>query len=529
MTESRKSAVVIGSGFGGLAIAARLQAAGMDVTLLEKREKLGGRAYQLVDKGYVFDMGPSLITAPHVVDSIFRAGGRRLTDYVDLVPLDPYYRVYFHDGTHLDYVGDPERMKAQMARFNTADAANYDAFMEKVRPIFDAVIGDRLGSKPFDTLGSMLRFLPRMARMHAYLPVTTFVNRFFQDFRHRFIYSFHPLFVGGNPFSTPAIYLMIPYLEREGGVWFTRGGMYSVVEALGRYFTEMGGTIRTGAEVEEVVVEQGRAVGVRTGTGTIRADVVVSNADPGHTYGKLVDAKHRRRWTDAKLRRTEWSMSCFLLYIGTRRQYPKLEHHTLILTERYKDLLQDIFGKKVLPDDFSMYLHAPTRTDPDMAPPGGESMYVLVPVANQASGLDWSTIKNAFADKVLAFLEEWGLENLRNEIEVLHVFTPDDFETELNATLGNAFAIEPRFTQTAWFRPQNRSEDVRGLYLVGAGTHPGAGVPGVLMSAETTYGCIAEDLGLPDQWDWDEPGRVDLAHAEDPRSEWGAALPAQTG
>ena len=508
--HQKKSAVVIGSGFGGLAIAARLQAAGMDVTLLEKREKLGGRAYQLVDKGYVFDMGPSLITAPHVLDSIFRAGGRRFTDYVDLIPLDPFYRIYFHDGTHLDYVGDPERMKAQMARFDEGDAANFDAFMEQVRPIFDAVIGDRLGSKPFDSVGTMLRFLPRMARMQAYLPVTTFVNRYFRDFRHRFIYSFHPLFVGGNPFRTPAIYLMIPFLEREGGVWFTRGGMYSVVEALGRFFTELGGTVRTGQEVEEILVEGGRAVGVRTGDGVLRADVVVSNADPGHTYGKLVDARHRSRWNDAKLARTDWSMSCFLLYIGTRRQYPQLEHHTLILTERYEELLKDIFGKKILPDDFSMYLHAPTRTDPSMAPEGGESMYVLVPVANQKSGLDWSALKESFADRILDFLEEWGLENLREEMEVLHIFTPDDFESELNATLGNAFAIEPKFTQTAWFRPQNRSEDVEGLYLVGAGTHPGAGVPGVLMSAETTYGCIAEDLGLPDQWDWDEPGRVEL-------------------
>lgn len=510
MSQAKKRAVVIGSGFGGLAIAARLQAAGMDVTLLEKREKLGGRAYQLVDKGYVFDMGPSLITAPHVIDSIFRAGGRRLTDYVELVPLDPYYRVYFHDGTHLDYVGDPERMKAQMARFNPSDAERYDGFMAAVRPIYDAVIGDRLGSRPFDTLGAMLRFIPRMVRMQAYLPVTTLVNRWFEDFRHRFIYSFHPLFVGGNPFSTPAIYLMIPFLEREGGVWFTRGGMYSVVEALGRYFQEMGGTVRTGEEVEEIVVEGGRAVGVRTATGLHRADIVVSNADPGHTYGTLVGREHRRRWTDRKLARTEWSMSCFLLYIGTRRQYPKLEHHTLILSERYRDLLSDIFDRKILPEDFSMYLHAPTRTDPGMAPAGGESMYVLVPVANQASGLDWSSLKDTFAERVMRFLEEWGLDDLRAETEVLHVFTPDDFESQLNATLGNAFAIEPRFTQTAWFRPHNRSEDVEGLYLVGAGTHPGAGVPGVLMSAETTYGCIAEDLGLPDQWDWSEPGRVAL-------------------
>ena len=506
----KREAIVIGSGFGGLAVAIRLQAAGVQVTLLEKREKIGGRAYQLEDSGYVFDMGPSLITAPDIIDSIFRAGGRRLTDYVDLMPLDPYYRIYFHDGTHIDYVGDVERMKAQMARFDERDAGNLEKFLATVRPIYDAVIGDRLGSKPFDTVKSMLRFMPRVIRLKAFLPVTTFVNWFFKDFRHRFIFSFHPLFVAGNPFKTPSIYLMIPFLEREGGVWFTRGGMYSVVEAMGQLFTELGGTITTGAEVEEILVADGRAVGVRTADAHFEADLVVSNADPGHTYGSLVKSTNRRHWNDRRLEKQEWSMSCFLLYIGTRRQYPQLEHHTLILTERYEGLLDDIFDRKTLPDDFSMYLHAPTRTDPSMAPPGGESMYVLVPVANQKSGIDWASVGPHFADKVIDFLEEWGLEDLRAETEVLHVFTPDDFEGELNATWGNAFAIEPTLFQTAWFRPQNRSEDVEGLYLVGAGTHPGAGVPGVMLSAETTYGCIAADLGLADQWDWNEPGRVAL-------------------
>lgn len=510
-SQDGRRAVVIGSGFGGLALAIRLQAAGLNVTLLEKREKLGGRAYQLKDKGYVFDMGPSLITAPHVVDSVFRAAGRRLQDYVDLIPLDPYYRVYFHDGSHLDYVGDPERMKAQMEKFNVRDAARFDAFMGAVRPIHDAVIGDRLGSKPFDTLGTMLGFLPRMAKLRAFLPVTTFVNRYFKDFRHRFIFSFHPLFVGGNPFYTPAIYLMIPFLEREGGVWFTRGGMYSVVEAMGKVFQELGGTIRTTAEVSEIRVEEGRAVGVRAGGQDYGADIVVSNADVGHTYKHLIGPEHRRRWTNRKVENTSYTMSCFLLYMGTRRQYPQLKHHTLILSERYKSLLKDIFDKKILPEDFSMYLHVPTRTDPGMAPEGSESMYVLVPVANNQSGIDWGEIKEEFAQKVLDFLEDWGMEGLNESLEVLHLFTPDDFESELNAFHGNAFAIEPKFTQTAWFRPHNRSEDVDGLYLVGAGTHPGAGVPGVLMSAETTYGSIAQDLDLPDQWDWSERGRVSFS------------------
>jgi phytoene desaturase len=386
--------------------------------------------------------------------------------------------------------------------------------MEEVRPIFDAVIGDRLGSKPFDTLGTMLRFLPRMARMKAYLPVTTFVNRFFRDFRHRFLFSFHPLFLGGDPSSAPSIYLMIPLLERVGGVWFTRGGMYSLVEALGTVFTEIGGTTHTEAGVTRIRVQNGRAVGVEVGSEFHPADIVVSNADIAHTYRHLIDPAHRRRWTDARIDRTSFTMSCFLLYLGSKKRYPQLQHHTLILSERYRDLLQDIFRKKILPEDFSMYLHVPTRTDPGMAPEGCESIYVLVPVANNQSGIDWTSIKDEFAQKVLAFLEGWGMEGLRQNLEVLRLFTPDDFASQLNAYHGNAFAIEPKFTQTAWFRPHNRSEDVTGLYAVGAGTHPGAGVPGVFLSAEATFGSIAQDLGLADQWDWSEKGRVDLPEPE---------------
>jgi phytoene desaturase len=513
MNETKKTAVVIGSGFGGLSLAVRLQAAGIQVTLVEKREKIGGRSYQLKDSGYVFDMGPSLITAPRIIESIFEAAGRRMEDYLELLPLDPYYRIYFHDDTHLDYVGDAERMKEQMRQYNPADAERFDAFMDKVRPIYDAVIADRLGSKPFDTIGSMLGFLPRMAKLRAHRTVTSFVNGFFKDFRHRFIYSFHPLFVGGNPFNTPSIYLMIPFLERQGGVWFTRGGMYSVVEALGKVFEELGGRIVTEAEATEIRVQGGRAVGVETVQGYFPADLVVSNGDPGHTYKHLVRPEHRRKWTDRKADRIDYAMSCFLLYLGTRKQYPQLKHHTLILTERYEGLLKDIFKKKILPEDFSMYLHVPTRSDPGMAPEGCESMYVLVPVANNRSGIDWSKEAEPFRDRILEFLEEWGMDGLRENLEVLHTFTPEDFATQLNATDGNAFAIEPKFTQTAWFRPHNRSEDVKGLYLVGAGTHPGAGVPGVMLSAEATYGCIADDFGLPDQWDWDEPGRVELRQA----------------
>ena len=488
-----KKAVVIGSGFGGLAAAIRLQARGVDTTILEKRPQVGGRAYQFKEKGYTFDMGPSLITAPQIIDSVFQAAGRNLSDYLDLMPLDPYYRIYFHDGSYLDYSGDAEAMKRQMAHFNPQDAANYDRFMEACKPIYEAVITEGLGAKPFDTVKSMLEFVPRAMKLGAIWNVTTLVNRYFKDPRHRFAFSFHPLFIGGNPFRSPSIYLMIPYLEKVDGVFFTRGGMYSVVQAMEQLFLELGGKIYTNHEVARINVEEGRVTGVRSRGDTIRADIVISNADVATTYKKMIAPEHRRKWTDKRLEKIDYSMSCFLLYLGVKKQYPKLKHHTLILSERYKALIKDIFDNKILADDFSMYLHAPTRTDPSMAPEGSESLYVLIPVPNLKADIDWSVQARPFADKVLEFLEQWGMQGLRENLEVERIYTPVDFERDLGAYYGNAFAIEPKLTQTAYLRPHNASEDVKGLYFVGAGTHPGAGVPGVLLSAETTEKCIVRD------------------------------------
>ncbi len=491
----KNSAIIIGSGFGGLALANRLQASGFETTILEKRKKIGGRAYQWKSGGYTFDMGPSLVTATEIIDDVFKAAGRRLGDYLDLVPLDPFYRVFFHDGTHIDYTGDPKRMKAQMRAFNPGDADRYDAFMRDVRRVYDAVITEKMGARPFETWRSMLDFVPKALQLKAYLPVTSYVHKYFKDFRHHFLFSFHPLFIGGHPFRSPAVYTMIPYLEREQGVWYTRGGMYALVEALGQLFTEQGGVIHTDAEVEEIVIENGRASGAVVDRTHFRADIVVSNADVGHTYGHLIASQHRKRWTNRKVENIDYSMSCFLLYMGVKKEYPELTHHTLILAERYKGLIDDIFRNTPLPDDFSMYLHAPTRTDPSMAPPGSESLYVLIPVSNLKGPTDWSSMEAPFTDKVIQILEDWGLDGLREHIEVQKVWTPLDFEENLNAMYGNAFAIEPKLTQTAFFRPHNTSEDISGLYFVGAGTHPGAGIPGVMLSAETTEYCIRRDLG----------------------------------
>ena len=491
-----KQIAVIGSGFGGLAEAIRLQSQGFQVTIFEKRAMVGGRAYQLVKDGYTFDMGPSLITAPFIIDAVFRAAGKRMDDYIDVVPLDPFYRIYFHDGTWLDYSDDSEKMKAEIRKFSAADAERYDDFFAAVRGIYEAVIVDGLGAKPFGSILDLLTFAPWAVGLKSLKPVYSFASDYFTHPNIRFAFSFHPLFIGGSPFRAPSIYAMIPYLEREAGVWFSKGGMYSLVRAFERVFTEIGGRIVTNAEVNEIVVEGGRATGLRVGADFHAADAVVSNGDVPWVYKNLIKPEHRRKWTDRRIDRLHIAMSVFLLYIGVRKQYPQLKHHTLILSPRYRELIEDIFDRKILPDDFSMYLHVPTRTDPSMAPEGCESMYLLVPVPHLGGNVDWSTQAAPFRDKLLAFLEEdFGLEDFRVNIEVLEQFTPLDFESVLNSHLGNAFSIEPRLTQSAYFRPHNRSEDVKGLYLVGAGTHPGGGVPGVLLSAEATEKCIREDFG----------------------------------
>ncbi len=492
-----KKVIVIGSGFGGLATAIRLKSLGLEVTILEKNENVGGHASQLKLSGYTFDMGPSLITAPSIIESVFQAAGRNMANYMNLIKLDPYYRIYFHDKSYVDYSGDNEDMKVQMAKYDPRDAKNFDRFMYECKKIYDAVITDGLGSEPFMSWKKMLEFVPKALRLKALLPAYMFVSRYFKHPNNRFMYSFHPLFIGANPFRAPAIYLMIPYLEKAEGVWFTEGGMYSLVKAFETVFSEIGGSIKTNHPVQEIIVEKGKTTGVLANDTFFPADVVVSNADVSHTYKHLIAEKYRKKWMDKKIDKADQSMSAFLIYLGTKKQYPELLHHTLILSERYKDLINDIFKKKILPEDFSMYLHAPTRTDSSMAPEGSESMYVLIPVSNLAGDIDWDKMREPFTKKILDYLEhDFGMKDLQNNIEVIETFAPTDFQIQRNSFLGSPWGLEPHLLQTAVFRPHNRSEDVNGLYLTGAGTHPGAGLPGVLLTAEATEKIIKEDLKL---------------------------------
>ena len=488
--------IVVGSGFGGMAVAIRLQARGMNVTLIEKRAKVGGRAYQFEEKGYLFDMGPSIITAPSLLRDLFEKGKTKMEDYFELIALDPFYRIYYHDRSYIDYNANSQQMMQQMAQFNPQDAKRYPEFIQAIKPIYDAVITNQLGVQSFHTFWKMISLIPTFLKLEAYLPAHFFSKRFFKDYRHQFLFSFHALFIGGNPFRVPAIYLMIPYLEKQEGVHFTMGGMYTVVRALQSLFVSMGGTIRLNEEVVDIKTKHKQAYGVQTIHKSYDADIVVSNADAGFTYRRLIDKKERKKWTDIRLNKLEYGMSCFVLYLGVRKKYPLLMHHTLILAKRYKGLIDDIFNKKILAKDFSLYLHVPSRTDRSMAPEGCESIYVLVPVPNLKGKIDWKTERHSFTKKIIRFLEEWGLDGLSEVIEVQKSFTPIEFLNELNTPYGSAFSIEPRFSQTAYFRPHNRSEDIHNLYFVGSGTHPGAGVPGVLLSAQATEACIVKDFSF---------------------------------
>jgi len=490
-----KKAIVIGSGFGGLAIAIRLQARGFQVTILEKNELPGGHAYQFTQDGYTFDMGPSLVTAPSIINEIFASAGKKLEDYLELIPLDPYYRIYFHDKSYIDYSGNSEDMKSQMAKFSTRDSANYDKFIENSRLLYEAIITDGLGSTPFNKISTMLKFVPNALKISAFSNSYKLAEKYFEDFRHRFMFSFHPLFIGGNPFRVPAIYLMISYLEKKDGVWFTKGGMYSLVKAFTELFKELGGELITSSPVDEIISENKIVKGVIANNKQYEADLVVSNADVNHTYKTLLRKEKSKKWNDSKLARADYSMGTFLLYLGVKKKYPQLLHHTLILSHRYKALVDDIFDNNVLPDDFSMYLHVPSRSDSTMAPDGGESIYVLVPCTNLKANIDWSTQGRIFANKLVNFLEsDFNMIDLRKNIEIERYYTPVDFQNERNSYLGTPWGMEPTLLQSAYFRPHNKSEDFKNLYLVGAGTHPGAGLPGVMLGASATEKLIIEDF-----------------------------------
>lgn len=493
--HNKGKAIVIGGGFGGLATAIRLQAAGHAVTIVEAREHLGGRAYQLKNNGFTFDMGPTLITAPHLLEDLWVVAGRDLKNDISLVPLSPFYRIYFHDGRYFDYWGNAAEDEAEIAKFEPHDVVGYRAFLADTQHIYERAFAD-LANQPFLTLSELLRITPELVRVGAQRSVYSYVSRYFRNPQLRMVFSFHPLFIGGNPFRASAIYSIVPYLERLGGVHFAPGGIYTLVEAMERLFRSLSGEVRCGMPVERILLKDRHAMGVRLENGTeIHADAVIANSDVASTSLNLLPVTYRPAPFTRPIKRYRYSMSCFMLYLGINRQYKQLRHHTIFMPENYRELIGDIFDGQGLPEDLALYLHAPTRTDPSMAPAGCESLYVLAPVPNLAHGVDWNREAAAFRDKITHFLEQkCGLEGLAASIVTEHMFTPLDFASELRSHLGAAFSIEPTLFQSAYFRPHNRSSQIDGLYFVGAGTHPGAGIPGVLLSAAITSRLAIEDM-----------------------------------
>jgi phytoene desaturase len=483
MTASR--AVVIGSGFGGLAAAVRLRLMGYRVTVLEALDQPGGRARVFRRDGFSFDAGPTVITAPYLLEELFALAGRRLSDYATLVPVDPFYRVLFPDGSHFDYVGEEERLLEQIRAMSPRDVDGYRRLAAHAERIFD-VGYTRLADQPFHRAADMLRVIPAMVRLESHRTVHGLVSRYIRDERLRQVFTFEPLLVGGNPFSTTSIYLLIHWLERKWGVHFALGGTASLVTALVKLLEELGVEVRLNAPVAEIEVgSRGRVAALRTEAGErLSCDVVVSNADPTQVYSRLIHARHRPRHGDRRLARVRQSMSLFVGYFGSTRQYPELAHHTIVMGERYRELLRDIFTRRTLADDFSLYLHAPTRTDPSLAPAGHEAFYVLSPVPNNRSGVDWSRQAEPYFARIVEELERRVTPGLGASLVSTSFLTPHDFEHTLRSPEGAAFGPEPLLTQSAWFRYHNRSPDVGGLFFVGAGTHPGGGVPGVLSSAK---------------------------------------------
>ena len=498
--KSNAKAIVIGAGLGGIAAALRLRKKGYAVTLIDKQDKLGGRAYVYHRNGYTFDAGPTVVTAHFLFDELFALFGKKREDYINFVPVYPWYRIQFADGSHFDYGGTLEQTLAEITRVAPGDEQGYLDLLAHTKRIFDVGF-TQLGDVPFDSLLSMLKVAPAMISLGTWRTVWQMACKYIKSDKLRKVFSFQPLLVGGNPYNTTAIYSLIQYLEREWGVHFAMGGTGAIIAGLEKLMREEGIEIRLGEEVTEIyavpatsypVIGLGRslnAVALKSGERFSRGGsdkfAVVCNADAPAVYKHLINTPDRPRWPDNKIDNLKYSMGLVVLYFGTTKQYPDVAHHTIILGEKYKELLHEMFDLHQLePKDFSIYLHRPTATDPSMAPPGCDCFYALVPVPNLQANLDWAKIGDDYRNRIVQYLQRTTLPGLVQYITEDFYVTPEHFRDNLNTLHGTGFSIQPTFTQSAYFRFHNKSEDIDGLYFVGAGTHPGAGMPGVLCSAK---------------------------------------------
>ena len=484
MKNNFKKIVVIGSGFGGIASALRLKAKKYDVTLIEKHPDLGGRARVFKKNGFTFDGGPTVITAPYLIKELFELFNKNSKDYINLVPLKTWYRFIFDDGLSFDYSGNENEMKKQIEKINKNDVKGYQELLKFTKKIFEKGFLE-LSDVPFNKPSFMFRQLPSLLNLKSYKSVYSLVSSYIKNTNLRKMLSMHPLLVGGNPFTTTSIYGLILYLEKKWGIHYSMGGTGHIIKSLEKLMLEQDIEVIKGNEVKNILYNNHKVQGVKLDNNKeIKADYVVCNADPPAVYDKLLNQEKNNKIFNWKRKRMEYSMGLFVYYFGTKKVYGKVEHHTIKFGNKYKEHLDDIFSNKKLNNDISYYLHRPTATDKSMAPEGHDCFYVLVPVPNNQSNIDWLTEGDKFKDLVIEKMEKTLLPNLRENIVEDFYLTPDYFEKELNTKHGSGFSIQPKFSQSAYFRFHNKSEVYDGLYFVGAGTHPGAGVPGVLSSAK---------------------------------------------
>ncbi|NHB78365.1 phytoene desaturase [Rhodobacter sp. M37P] len=484
MNETQPRAIVAGAGFGGIAAALRLRARGYNVHLIDRCARLGGRGQVFEHEGFRHDAGPTVLTAPHLFEELFALFGKRMDDYIELVEPDPWYRFHFHDGETFDYGPTEAATEAEIARLSPRDVDGYRRLGAWSKKIYD--IGfERLSTTPFHSIGFMLRQIPHLVRLRSYESVWSMVGRFIKDDRLRRAFSIQPLLVGGNPFETTAIYGMINHLERTHGIWFPKGGTGALVDALEKLMLEEGIQITLNTTIERIKLDGDRATGVvLEGGRELDAGVVVSNMDPMHVYRTMLPKSVQSPVARIRAKNARLSMGLYVLFFGANRTWPEVAHHTVWFGERYKELLSDIFRRKVLAEDFSLYVHRPTATDPSFAPQGKDSFYVLCPVPNLAGGQDWSIEGPKLRDRIVAALDASMLPGLSGAITAEFAMTPEDFKSDYLSVDGAGFSLSPFFSQSAWFRFHNLGEGVQNLYFVGAGTHPGAGLPGVVSSAK---------------------------------------------
>ncbi len=493
-TDSR-TACVIGSGFGGMALAMRLQSAGIQTTVIEGRDKPGGRAYFWERDGFTFDGGPTVVTDPDCLKELWALSGHDMAEDVELMPVRPFYRLNWPDGTNFDYSNDEAQLNAEIAKLDPADVAGYAQFLEYSAGVYEEGYV-KLGTVPFLDFKSMIKAAPALVKKQAWRSVYSMVSSFVKSEKLREALSFHTLLVGGNPMKTSAIYALIHKLEKDGGVWWTRGGTNRLIAGMIRHFERLGGTMIVGDPVVQVHCIGTRATEVETASGRReKFHAVASNADIMHSYRDLLKGSARGAEYAAKLKRKSFSPGLFVVHFGLEGSWPGIPHHMILFGPRYKGLLEDIYDNGVLPADFSIYLHHPTVTDPSMAPPGKSTFYALVPVAHMGKlAVDWDEVGPVLEKRILDEVGRRLIPDIHDRIVTKFHYAPKDFASDLNAHLGSAFSLEPVLTQSAWFRGHNRDDVIDNFYLVGAGTHPGAGIPGVVGSAKATAGLMIEDL-----------------------------------